>query len=107
MWKLQGCSKVFTVCKTHQKFIRSNTVNLIPKEDREIIEDCHEPIVTKEEWLRVQKIIDARPDVGVGKDCPYYRICREASRADKTETSSWGTALNWSRVDRVSVRLFT
>ena len=32
-----------TVCKTHQKFIRSNTVNKIPIEDREIIEGCHEP----------------------------------------------------------------
>ena len=65
-----------TVCKTHQKFIRSNTVNKIPVEDREIIEGCHEPIVSKEEWLRVQKIIDARPNVGVGNSCPYYNIFR-------------------------------
>ena len=65
-----------TVCKTHQKFIRSNTVNKIPIEDREIIEGCHEPIVSKEEWLRVQKIIDARPNVGVGNSCPYYNIFR-------------------------------
>ena len=65
-----------TVCKTHQKFIRSNTVNKIPIEDREIIEGCHEPIVSKEEWLRVQKIIDASPNVGGGNSCPYYNIFR-------------------------------
>lgn len=65
-----------TVCKTHQKFIRSNTINTIPREDREIIEGCHEPIVSKEEWLRVQKLIDARPNVGIGNSCPYYNIFR-------------------------------
>ena len=63
-----------TVCKTHQKYIRSNTYNVIPREDREIIEDCHEAIVTKEEWLRVQTMMDARPDVGIGNNCPYYNI---------------------------------
>lgn len=63
-----------TVCKTHQKFIRSNTINMIPVEDREIIENCHEAIVTKEEWLKVQRLMDARPDVGIGNSCPYYNI---------------------------------
>lgn len=63
-----------TVCKTHQKYIRSNTYNVIPREDREIIEGCHEAIVTKEEWLRVQTMMDARPDVGIGNNCPYYNI---------------------------------
>ena len=42
---------------------------------------------------------------------PRWFPCCPACLADlliyKTETSSWGTALNWSRVDRVSVRLFT
>ena len=65
-----------TVCKTHQKYIRSNTYNLIPREEREVIEGCHEPIVSKEEWLRVQKMLDARPNVGEGNDCPYYNIFR-------------------------------
>lgn len=33
------------VCRTHQKAIRSNTVNIIPRDQREIIEDCHEAMV--------------------------------------------------------------
>ena len=62
------------VCKTHQKAIRSNTINLIPKEEREIIENCHEAIVTKEEWERVQRIIDRRPAIMQGNECPFYNI---------------------------------
>ena len=38
------------VCKTHQKGIRSNTYNIIPREQREVIEDCH----AKTEWDKVQ-----------------------------------------------------
>ena len=42
------------VCRTHQKGIRSNTYDIIPREDWEIIEGCHEAIVTPEEWEQVQ-----------------------------------------------------
>ena len=38
------------VCRTHQKGIRSNTYDIIPREDWEVIEGCHEAIVTPEEW---------------------------------------------------------
>lgn len=38
------------VCRTHQKGIRFNTYDIIPREDWEIIEDCHEAIVFPEEW---------------------------------------------------------
>ena len=37
------------VCKTHQKAIRSNTYDRIPRDEWEIIEDCHEAIVSREE----------------------------------------------------------
>ncbi len=62
------------VCKTHQKGIRSNTYNIIPREQREIIEDCHEAIIPKAEWDKVQQLIDRRPPIMKGNSCPYYNI---------------------------------
>ena len=41
------------VFRTHQKGIRSNTYDIIPREDWEIIENCHEAIVSPEEWDKV------------------------------------------------------
>ena len=61
------------VCKCHQKAIRSNTVNFIPR-DREIIENCHEAIVSREQWDRVQKLIDRRPPIMQGNSCPFYNL---------------------------------
>ena len=62
------------VCKTHQKGIRSNTYNIIPREQREVIEDCHEAIIPKAEWDKVQQLIDRRPPIMKGNKCPYYNI---------------------------------
>lgn len=62
------------VCKTHQKAIRSNTYNIIPREDREVIEGCHEAIVTKQQWDQVQRLIDQRPAIMQGNECPYHNI---------------------------------
>ena len=62
------------VCKTHQKGIRSNTYNIIPREQREVIEDCHEAIIPKAEWEKVQQLIDRRPPIMKGNKCPYYNI---------------------------------
>ena len=62
------------VCKTHQKAIRSNTYNIIPREEREVIEDCHEAIISKEDWDRVQELIDRRPPIMQGNTCPYHNI---------------------------------
>ena len=62
------------VCKTHQKGIRSNTYNIIPREQREVIEDCHEAIILKAEWEKVQQLIDRRPPIMKGNNCPYYNI---------------------------------
>ena len=64
------------VCKTHQKAIRSNTYNIIPREEREIIEGCHEAIVSKELFEQVQRIIDQRPEIMKGNACPYHNIFR-------------------------------
>ncbi len=62
------------VCRTHQKGIRSNTYDIIPREDWEVIEDCHEAIVSPEEWEQVQTIIDRRPPIMKGNACPFYNI---------------------------------
>ena len=62
------------VCRTHQKGIRSGTVDVIPREEWEIIENCHEAIVTPEEWDKVQELIDGRPAIMEGNACPFYNI---------------------------------
>lgn len=62
------------VCKTHQKAIRSNTYNFIPRDQREVIEDCHEAIVSKEQWDKVQALIDRRPPIMTGNSCLFYNL---------------------------------
>ena len=62
------------VCKCHQKAIRSNTYNLVPRDEWEIIENCHEPIVSRDQWDRVQKLIDRRPVVFGENRCPFYNL---------------------------------
>lgn len=62
------------VCKCHQKAIRSNTINKIPRDEWEIIENCHEAIVSREQWDRVQKLIDRRPTIMQGNSCPFYNL---------------------------------
>ena len=39
--------------------------------DWEIIEDCHEAIISPEEWEQVQEIIDRRPTIMKGNSCPF------------------------------------
>ena len=62
------------ICRTHQKGIRSNTYDIIPREDWEIIEDCHEAIISPEEWEQVQEIIDRRPTIMRDNSCPFYNL---------------------------------
>ena len=62
------------VCRTHQKGIRSNTYDIIPREDWEVIEGCHEAIIPPEEWAQVQEIIDRRPTIMEGNSCPFYNL---------------------------------
>lgn len=62
------------VCRTHQKGIRSNTYDMVPREEWEIIEGCHEGIVTPTEWQRVQEIVDRRTGIMQGNACPVYNI---------------------------------
>ncbi len=62
------------VCRTHQKGIRSGTVNVIPREEWEVIENCHEAIISPEDWARVQDIIDRRPPIMKGNACPFYNL---------------------------------
>ena len=62
------------VCKTHQKGIRSNTYNMIPRDQWEIVEGAHEAIIPKEDWERVQQIIDRRPPIMQGEPSPFYNL---------------------------------
>lgn len=62
------------VCKCHQKAIRSNTYDLVPRDQWEIVENCHEAIVSREQWDRVQKLIDRRPTVSGENRCPFYNL---------------------------------
>lgn len=62
------------VFRTHQKGIRSNTYDIIPREEWEIIEDCHEAIVSSEEWDKVQELINRRPTIMNGNACPFYNL---------------------------------
>ena len=62
------------VFRTHQKGIRSNTYDIIPREEWEIIENCHEAIVSPEEWEKVQVLIDRRPPIMQGNSCPFYNL---------------------------------
>mgnify|MGYP001168571017 FL=1 len=62
------------VFRTHQKGIRSNTYDIIPREEWEIIENCHDAIVSPEEWDKVQELIDRRPTIMNGNACPFYNL---------------------------------
>ena len=62
------------MCIRDRKGIRSGTVNFIPREDWEIIEGCHEAIVSPEEWEQVQELIDRRPTIMKGNSCPFYNL---------------------------------
>ena len=72
------CNPVYkghhVVCKAHQKAIRSNTVNSIPRDQWESVENCHEAIVSREQWDRVQTLIDRRPPIMQGNSCPFYNL---------------------------------
>ncbi|WWR17544.1 recombinase family protein [Lachnospiraceae bacterium JLR.KK009] len=62
------------VCRTHQKGIRSNTYDIIPREEWEVLEGCHEAIVSPEDWEKVQELIDCRPPIMEGNACPFYNL---------------------------------
>ncbi len=46
-------------------------MTLFPRDQWEVIEGCHEAIVTPEEWEQVQEIIDRRPTIMKGNACPF------------------------------------
>ena len=62
------------VCRTHQKGIRSNTYDIIPRKEWEVLEGCHEAIVSPEDWEKVQELIDRRPPIMEGNACPFYNL---------------------------------
>ena len=48
-------------------------MTLSPRDQWEVIEGCHEAIVTPEEWEQVQELIDRRPTIQ-GNSCPFYNL---------------------------------
>lgn len=64
------------VCRTHQKGIRSKSYNIIPRSEWEVMENCHEAIVSPENWERVQRMISGRPRIMLDNDCPFPNIFR-------------------------------
>lgn len=92
------------VCRTHQKAIRSNTYNIIPREEWEVIEDCHEAIIDKAEWERVQEILDRRPPIMKGNSCPYYNIFHGLVYC---ATCGKSMQVRYEKVGRTGVNRFT
>ena len=64
------------VFRTHQKGIRSNTYDIIPRDQWEVIEGCHEAIVTPEEWEQEQESNQKR----------LHDLAMMQSRADAQES---------------------
>ena len=63
------------VFRTHQKGIRSNTYDIIPREDWENLSRiAMKQIISPEEWEQVQEIIDRRPTIMKGNSCPFYNL---------------------------------
>ena len=92
------------VCKCHQKAIRSNTVNLIPRNEWEIVEDCHEAIVSKEQWNQVQKLIDRRPPIMGENKCPFYNLFHGLVYCD---TCGKSMQVRYEKVGRTDKNRFT
>ena len=86
------------VCKTHQKGIRSNTYDRIPRDEWEIIEGVHEAIVSVDEWNRVQEMIASRPRNGLDSKSPYVNIfggiirCNDCGSYMTPKCEKWGRA---------------
>ena len=92
------------VCRTHQKGIRSNTYDIIPREDWEVIEGCHEAIIPPEEWAQVQEIIDRRPTIMEGNSCPFYNLFHGILYC-----ATWGKSMQvrYEKVGRTGKNRFT
>ncbi len=50
-----------------------NTYDIIPREEWEVIEDCHEAIVTPEKWEQCRKSLTAANHYE-GNACPFYNL---------------------------------
>ena len=92
------------VCKSHQKAIRSNTINKVPRDQWEIIENCHEAIISREQWDRVQKLIDRRPPIMQGDSCPFYNLFHGLVYC---ATCGKSMQVRYEKVGRTGKNLFT
>ena len=92
------------VCRTHQKGIRSNTYDIIPREEWEILEGCHEVIVSPEDWEKVQELIDRRPPIMVGNVCPFYNLFHGIIYC---ATCGKSMQVRYEKVDRTGKKRFT
>ena len=75
------------VFRTHQKGIRSNTYDIIPRDQWEVIEGCHEAIVTPEEWEQARRIHERW-----ARNIPVYRRWGDFAR----QTLMHGALMNVS-----------
>ena len=86
-----------------QKGIRSNTYDIIPRDQWEVIEGCHEAIVTPEEWQQVQELIDRRPTIQ-GNSCPFYNLFHGLVYC---ATCGKSTQVRYEKVGRTGKNRFT
>ena len=92
------------VCQTHQKGIRSNTYDIIPREEWEVLEGCHEAIVSPEDWEKVQELIDRRPPIMEGNACPFYNLFHGISYC---ATCGKSMQVRYEKVGRTGKNRFT
>lgn len=72
-----GCMRIFKKLmeeKIPVTHVKSNTYDIIPREEWEIIEDYHKAIVSPAEWDKVQDLINRRPTIMNGNACPFYNL---------------------------------
>ncbi len=92
------------VCRTHQKGIRSGTVNVIPRDQWEIVDNAHEPTISKEIFDRVQAIRDKRTGIMQGNTCPFFNIFHSLISC---ETCGKSLQLNYERNGRSPINRST
>ena len=62
------------VFRTHQKGICSNTYNIIPCKEWEVIKNYYKAIISPEELDKIENMIDRRPPIMQGNTCPFYNL---------------------------------
>lgn len=65
----------FVVKTSLSEYVTNNGGSISSNGDEwEIVKNCHEAIVSKEQWDWVQKLIDHCPTIMQGNSCPFYNL---------------------------------